>query len=78
MCFSCAMIEENSVMVSILLHSMNNLVSVLLGSFQMSSYLERVIEGVIMFPIIFYLYKVSQNKKTKCQYMCLIYKQWES
>lgn len=75
MCFSCAMIEENSVMVSILLHSMNNLVSVLLGSFQLSSYLERVIEGVIMFPIIFYLCKVSQNRKTKSQYMCLIYKQ---
>ena len=43
----------------------------------MPSYLERVVEGVIMFPIIFYLCKVSQNKKTKNQYMCLIYKQWE-
>ena len=62
-------------MVSILLHSLNNLVSVLLGSVQMSSFLERVIEGVIMFPIIFYLCEVLQNRKAKSQYMCLIYKQ---
>lgn len=76
-CFSCAMIEGNSVVYSILLHSINNLVSVLLGSAQMSSNLDRVIERVIMFPIIFYLCEVSLNTKTKSQYMCLIYKQQE-
>ena len=67
MCFSYAMIEGNSVMFSILLHSLNNLVSVLLGSLQMTYFLERTIEGIIMFPIIFYLCKVSQNGKTKSQ-----------
>lgn len=71
MCFSFAMIEGNSVVFSILLHVLNNLVSVLLGSLEVSYIVERVIEGVIMLPFVFYLYNVSQNVKSKSQYVCL-------
>lgn len=68
------MIEGDSVVFSILLHSITNLVSVLLGSLELSYGQERMTEGIIILPIIVYLCKATQNLKVKSECICLFCK----
>lgn len=68
------MIEGDSVVFSILLHSITNLVSMLLGSLELSYGQERMAEGIIILPIIVYLCKVTQNLKVKSECICLFCK----
>lgn len=65
--YAYAMLEGDSILYAIGLHSLNNLSSIILGTAKLTSFQERLVEILISIPSIIYLCLYTRKNKIKVE-----------